>query len=107
MSPLKDLSGLLRAGVEEGLQEAGKHILDVARENAPKDTGELADSATAKVSGNRVEIAFDSEYALYQHESMTYEHTSGGPKFLEKALASEADAAARLIGEQIRKQLGG
>lgn len=107
MSPLNDPTAAIRAGVEAGLKAAGEHIADVAAAQAPMDTGELRESVTVEVDGSRVEVAFTAEHAIYMHEGMNYEHTTGGPKFLEKALHSEADVAARLIGDEIRKKLGG
>ena len=47
----------------------------------------------------------DADYAVYQHEDLTYQHDDGGPKFLETALVSERGAVARLAQAEIRRAL--
>jgi hypothetical protein len=50
-------------------------------------------------------VTFDADYAVYQHEDLTYRHDDGGPKFLETALVSERGAVARLVQAEIRAAL--
>ncbi len=58
---------------------------------APKDTGDLRGSASAspvKIVGSIIssQVGFSQEYALIQHEEMSFRHTDGQAKYLEEPL---------------------
>lgn len=103
----RDLAALLRQGVEDGVREAADHIIDVAKENTPVDTGELRDSAEVEASGSSATMSFEAPYALYVHENMRDQHATGGAKFLEKAMASERGKALEIVTGAVRKAWGG
>lgn len=99
--------GEVRAAAERGVREAAEHILEVARENAPVDEGDLRSSGKVETSGTTATITFDEVYSLKQHEDMRLNHDTGGPKYLEKALGSEREQARKIIADNIRRALGG
>lgn len=97
----------IRAAAERGVREAAEHILDVARENAPKDQGDMGENAGVEMSGTTATIEFREDYSVKQHEDMRLNHPNGGgPKFLEKAMGSERARARQIVGEHIRRALG-
>ncbi|MEU4444896.1 hypothetical protein AB0K14_03215 [Actinosynnema sp. NPDC050801] len=97
-----------RRGAARGLGLGAEHVRGVSVDRAPLDTAALRDSATASHDADSLTaaVSYDTPYAARQHEELTWHHRTGGPKFLESALASERDVVARLIQAQIRKALG-
>jgi hypothetical protein len=97
-----------RRGAARGLGLAAEHVRGVSVDRAPLDTAALRNSATASHDPESLTaaVSYDTAYAARQHEELTWQHRTGGPKYLESALASERDTVARLIQAQIRKALG-
>jgi|SRR5882757_698574 len=97
-----------RHGAARGLGLGAEHVRGVSVDRAPLDTAALRNSATASHDPDTLTaaVSYDTPYAARQHEELGYHHRTGGPKFLESALASERDTVARLIQAQIRKALG-
>lgn len=97
-----------RRGAAHGLGLGAEHVRGVSVDRAPLDTAALRDSATASHDPESLTaaVSYDTAYAARQHEELTWQHRTGGPKYLESALASERDIVARLIQAQIRKALG-
>lgn len=121
MRPAKDIdatainAALDKAGDEvravalSGLQAGGRRILADAQDKAPQDTGELRGSGRSRLdpANVRAQIDFTSPYAVIQHEAINIRHGVGGAKFLERALADQADAALEDVARSIRGVLGG
>lgn len=80
------------------LVAAANKVLKQAVENAPKLTGDLRDSAGVTEQDGVAYVFFNTPYAVRQHEDMTYRHTVGGPKYLERALR-ETDVLEELARE--------
>ncbi|MGH3863578.1 hypothetical protein [Actinokineospora sp.] len=97
-----------RRGAARGLGLGAEHVRGVSVDRAPLDTAALRDSATASHDPDALTaaVSYDTPYAARQHEELDYHHRTGGPKYLESALASERETVARLIQAQIRKALG-
>lgn len=97
-----------RQGAARGLALGAEHVRGVSVDLAPLDTAALRNSATASHDPDALTaaVSYDTPYAARQHEELDYHHRTGGPKYLERALASEADLVARLVQAQIRKALG-
>lgn len=58
---LQRMGVLLKAihdGMLEGLQQAGNHIVDLASQLAPEDSGALKQSGSAILTGDSVDISF-------------------------------------------------
>ncbi|SDD86650.1 hypothetical protein [Actinokineospora iranica] len=99
---------IARQGAARGLGLGAEHVRGVSVDRAPLDTAALRNSATASVDAESLTaaVSYDTPYAARQHEELDYHHRTGGPKYLESALASERDVVARLVQAQIRKALG-
>ncbi|WP_424183851.1 hypothetical protein ACOBQX_17990 [Actinokineospora sp. G85] len=97
-----------RQGAARGLGLGAEHVRGVSVDRAPLATAALRNSATASVDAESLTaaVSYDTPYAARQHEELDYHHRTGGPKYLESALASERDVVARLVQAQIRKALG-
>lgn len=90
-------AALARVGVEglpamaAALYVEAEKIMAVSKERVPVDTGVLRASGHVElphVSGTGVEVDFGyggaaERYAWIQHERMDYQHSHGGPKYLE------------------------
>lgn len=85
--------------------------LDLKRravQRAPIQTGDLRGSADTRVKDNsgQVEglVGFSSEYAIEQHENLTYNHPRGGEaKFLERPYLENRER----YKEYVRRVLAG
>lgn len=97
-----------RDGAARGLGLGAEHVRAVSVDQTPLDTGALRNSSTASHDPETLTaaVSYDTSYAARQHEELSYHHREGGPKYLERALASERDTVSRLIQAQIRKALG-
>lgn len=95
-------------GAARGAQAGAEHVRDVSVRRAPIRTGRLRNSAhmTTDPETGQAAVSFGTDYAVYQHERMDYQHDDGEPKFLERSLASEQGAVARIMQAQIREALG-
>jgi hypothetical protein len=97
-----------RRGADRGVATGAEHVRDVSVRRAPTRNGALRPSArTVQEQGTgTAAVTFDADYAVYQHEDLTYQLDDGGPKFLETAMVSERGAVARLMQTEIRRALG-
>jgi hypothetical protein len=111
--PLGPIMAKLRAGAIAGLEDAVEIIKDQAVKNAPEDTKDLKDSAQTNVKQRggklRGEVSFgkglDDPRAVINHEKTNIHHDDGGPKYLERAMASELPKVQRVLQSEIRKRL--
>ncbi|MCA1219891.1 minor capsid protein [Streptomyces sp. 8L] len=100
----------LRAAETLGLRLAAEHVLQVANERVPIEEGTLERSGTATVdeSSLTAAVAYDTPYAVRQHEDMTARHDPGRrAKYLESAVTDESNTAAEIIAAQVRRSLRG
>lgn len=108
-----DLSSLKHRVTEvtdEALTQGAEVIRAVAVSRTPVETGRLAGSAAVTiedVDGDKAAaITYDGPYARYQHEGLDLRHEHGGQaKFLESAMADEADNALKVIARNIEAAL--
>lgn len=100
-----------RAGAERGLRIAAEHVLTESRKRVPIEEGTLERSGTATVdesSSLTAAVAYDTPYAIRQHEEMTYRHDAGrSAKYLEGPLTEEAGTVGEIIAAQLRRSLRG
>ena len=103
-----DLEGvaiMVRAHVEDGLENGAQIILDYSNTLVPHEFGELAASGLVKKDRgglNTVGITYSSVYARYQEEHLFFKHPTGGQaKFLETAMLTKGEAAINKAGEYI------
>ena len=53
-----NLAQAIEEGMIEGLEQTGKHIVDLASQLAPEDSGELKRSGESNVSGKTLTVSF-------------------------------------------------
>ncbi|MEV0438946.1 hypothetical protein AB0I84_09520 [Streptomyces spectabilis] len=97
-----------REGAARGLRLAAEHVLAEARKLVPLDEATLERSGTASVDEAELSaaVAFDTPYAIRQHEELTYQHAPGrSAKYLEKPMADEAATVEAIIAAQVRRSL--
>ncbi|MGW9385406.1 hypothetical protein [Streptomyces globisporus] len=97
-----------RAGAARGLRLGSEHVLQVSRGRAPIEEGTLERSGTATVDEDelRAAVAYDTPYAVRQHEEMDYQHDAGRTaKYLEQPMAEEADTVGEIIAAEMRRAL--
>ena len=90
-----------------GVQQAAEHLRDSAAELAPRDIGNLRESGAVQRDGLDGSVSFggppsESVIAIVQHERFDFNHTMGGPKYLERAMLFEASEMLRIIGTEMR-----
>lgn len=103
---LAQIPGLLAAAGTVGLVLATEHVLGVSNAHSPIEEGTLERSGTAAVDGLTGTIAYDTPYAVKQHEDLTLRHDEGRTaKYLENALNSEAALVGTLLQTQLRRAL--
>lgn len=99
--------GVHRAGVR-GLAEGAEHILDESRRIVPLEEGMLSGSGHTDVDEDALEavVAYDTPYAVPQHEDLTLGHDPGrSAKYLERPARERAGAVRDYIADQIRAAL--
>lgn len=71
-----ELQSAIRDGMIEGLEQAGKHIVDLASQLAPKDSGDLSESGDSFVEDTTLVVSFGNglpdERALAQEFGTIY-----------------------------------
>jgi hypothetical protein len=89
-----------------GLTEGAEHILKVSNDHVPIEEGTLERSGTATVDGPnlRAAIAYDTAYAVRQHEDLDAQHDAGRTaKYLENAMNSQRLIVRKLIAAKMRE----
>lgn len=101
--------GRLIPAVEEATPRAVglamEHILGVADELTPIESGRLVGSGTVHVDGDTASITYDGPYARRQHEELDYRHEHGQAKYLEQPLHTEKDTALGIAAHVIKEGL--
>ena len=100
---------VLEKAAQDGLKDAGKQILKLARKKSPTDDGkgggESDKSGFSLVDDLTLQVGFKSHISRIQHEDLDYQHKPGEQaKFLEAAL-DEIDVGA-IIAAKVRADLG-
>lgn len=101
-------SAQARSGAERGVRLGAEFLLGEARKLVPIEEGTLERSGRADVDGLTGAVSFDGPYAVRQHEELTWRHDPGRQaKYLEQPATENGDMIRRIIGEQIKRSLGG
>lgn len=98
----------VRAAAADGLATAAEHVLQVSNTRVPHEEGTLERSGTTDVDKDSLtaSISYDTPYAVAQHERLDYAHKGKGrAKYLESALTGEKRAVAKILSDEIRKEL--
>ncbi|MFD9853453.1 hypothetical protein ACFWXZ_14490 [[Kitasatospora] papulosa] len=97
-----------RDGAARGLRLGSEHVLQVSRGRVPIEEATLERSGTATVDEEELTaaVAYDTPYAVRQHEDMGLRHDAGRTaKYLEQPLAEEAAVVGEIIAAQVRRAL--
>ena len=94
------------------LLEEAPRIEETAKIRTPEKTGKLKESVKVRVSRDKRRLglyaqasAFNRgyDYALIQHENLSYNHPNGGQaKFLESAFVEGVERIERRIEQEVR-----
>lgn len=96
-------------GAARGLMLGAEHVLEEANRIVPIEEGTLLRSGVASVDEGalRAAVAYDTPYAVAQHEDLTMQHDAGRQaKYLEQPLGSERPQVEALIAREIKRELG-
>lgn len=105
---LKKITKAERAGAVRGLTLAAEHLLEVSRQLVPIEEGTLERSGVASVDAGklRAAVAYDTPYAVRQHEELDWRHDEGRQaKYLEDPMSTEQRAMRDIIAAEIRRSL--
>jgi len=77
----------IEADTAKAVMKCGQHLKGESQKQVPVDTHDLQRSAQVEmVDKNTVEVSYNKEYALTQHERLDFKHTQGKAKYLEDPL---------------------
>lgn len=96
----------IRAATVRGLGLWAEHVGQVSDDRVPLDEATLQRSRVSSVdeASLTAAVAYDTVYAVRQHEDMTLRHPGGRrAKYLESAFVESRPLAAKIIANQIRK----
>ena len=110
LAALERIKHSLPAQSAQALYQVAEEILTLAKEKyVPVDLGALKASGYVKryTDGKTfvVELGFggpSAPYALIQHENMQYNHTTGGPKYLERPVMERAGSIGRDVADKVK-----
>ena len=104
------------AGAVEGMQLATLNTLNVSNSQVPHEDGDLERDGAASVeatrTGARGAVAYGrradtKDYAVVQHEDLAFKHDPGRQaKYLEQPMNTEADTMAKLVGREVKREMG-
>lgn len=90
----------------EGSIKAAERILKISQGEVPIDQGELRDSGRVVADEDGAIIAYDTPYAVRQHEDLTLRHPHGGDaKYLERPLSENHELLVRALAEALDQAL--
>jgi hypothetical protein len=95
---------LIKEAAMSGIHDGAEGILTEALDEAPLLSGTLRRSGTVTdaPSEEAVYIAFNTPYAMRQHEDLTLRHPGGGKaKYLEDPFNRNKDKVIRLANERV------
>ncbi|GAB3437482.1 hypothetical protein [Actinophytocola sediminis] len=98
----------MRAGAVRGLRKAAEHVLGESRREVPLEEATLERSGVASVDAESLTaaVAYDTPYAVRQHEELDYQHDEGRKaKYLEDPLERESDTVGQIVQSEIRRAL--
>lgn len=92
----------IQAKAPEALMKGAEYLRAAAVELTPVESGNLAGSAEARLTGPMdAEVFFPGPYARYQHYGLDFHHEKGQALYLEQPTITEADAIVQIIGDNL------
>lgn len=104
----EQVKAVLKTANAKGLTLAAEHLLQVSRTQVPIEEGTLERSGTATVDERQMAaaVAYDTPYAVRQHEDLNLRHDAGRKaKYLEDPMNTERQTMLELIAAQARRAL--
>lgn len=93
----------VRKAAELGLDDAAEYVLETANRTVPIEDHILEGSGTVTRQGLRAFVAYDTPYAVKQHEDQRLRHDEGRrAKWLERTIAEERATVGAHIAAAIR-----
>lgn len=86
--------------------DAGEFLLEQANRTAPIEEGTLIGSGTVTLDRGRLRavVAYDTPYAVRQHEDTRLRHTNGRrAKWLEHTAREQGHQLGRIIADRLRQ----
>jgi hypothetical protein len=103
---LKEMAKNIDNSVEKSIWDCVLDLQGKSSRLAPVDTGDLRGSATSSVINLIGEVGFGEEYALEQHENLTFNHPRGGQaKYLENPFVENKEKYKKRIERAIKGEL--
>ncbi|WP_440100025.1 hypothetical protein [Streptosporangium sp. H16] len=100
----EQLSAQIKRSAVLGLRKSAEVVLATARHNTPHESGDLERSGAPSVDPTNLvaAVSFNTPYAVRQHEEVNYDHPKKGEaKYLENALAEEADNVRKILAKYL------
>ncbi|MFP3464580.1 hypothetical protein [Leifsonia sp. SIMBA_070] len=99
---LDEIAANLQAALTPAAMKAMEAVIrpEVARQT-PVETGHLVGSEDVRPIEDGSELFIPGPYAARQHFSLHYHHNTGNALFLELPMVSRADAALRMVAEDL------
>lgn len=112
---LKEIGDKVNPLAAAALVQQAEAIMSESKSRfVPVDTGVLRASGVVgapQVGSDGIEVKMGyggaaEDYAVIQHENLSYRHSVGGPKYLERPLLEAASGMAERLAKAIRGGLG-
>lgn len=97
------------AGATRGVELGAHHLLGTSRKLVPHEEGTLENSGKVSVDegSHTAAVSFDTEYAVVQHEDMTFNHDDGRQaKYLEQPMNTERAKILKLAHTAVKTEMG-
>ena len=103
------IKSTVKACGEKAIRESLEYIADLSRQQVPVDTGALRDSCAVDVDGSGLQgtVSYNTDYAVDQHENLTYGHHNGGnAKYLEDPVNESVSVVQQITANAFREKMG-
>lgn len=95
----------IRRGAARGVLKAAQLVGEASQDVVPREDDDLARSMTVTSDDLVAAVAYDTPYAVKQHENLRLRHDRGETgKYLERPLNKSRRQAAETIAAEIRKE---
>ena len=89
---LLNIKTQMEADIAKAVMDCGQHLKGESQNQVPVDTHNLQRSPVVEmINKTTVEVSYNTEYALKQHEELGYKHNQGKAKYLEDPLEANRD----------------
>lgn len=107
-SNIPSIKRQIKQKAKESMEKVVNDLTRRSKQLAPLDTGDLrgAGEGDVEIIRNNVigTVTFDKEYAMKQHEDMTFKHPRGGQaKYLEQPLNQNRRRYKQFIADKVKE----